>query len=89
MFQHTRVILWLLEIQCTRFKFIHVLNFPLFVSLVSMGMFYNDFGTMETKDKIEPHHNYDGHSSGSLFSKKINIDQLRTIMIICHWNILL
>ena len=22
------------------------------------------------------------------FSKKINIDQLRTIMIICHWNIL-
>ena len=20
-----------------------------------MGMFYNDFGTMETKDKIEPH----------------------------------
>ena len=21
-----------------------------------MGMFYNDFGTMETKDKIEPHH---------------------------------
>ena len=23
------------------------------------------------------------------FSKKMNIDQLRTIMIICHWNILL
>ena len=21
-----------------------------------MGMFYNDFGTMETKDKIESHH---------------------------------
>ena len=51
--QHTRVIFCLLEIQCTRFKFIHVLNFPL---SVSMGMFYNDFGTMETKDKIEPHH---------------------------------
>ena len=39
-----------------QFKFVLALNFPLFVS---MGMFSNDFGTMETeiktKDKIEPH----------------------------------
>ena len=61
LFQHTLVIFCLLEIQSARFKFIHVLNFPLFVS---MGMFYNDFGTMETKDKIESHHM--SHSSGSL-----------------------